>query len=400
MELGLERVRAVLARLGWQGAPWPVVTVAGTNGKGSVVALLEAACLAAGRRVGAYTSPHLVRFNERVRIGGAEAGDEALCEAFARVEAARGDIPLTYFEFATLAALVLFAEAGIEAAVLEVGLGGRLDAVNAVDPDVAVITQVALDHTEWLGPDREAIGAEKAGILRPGRPAVVGEAAPPRSVLEAAARLGAAIRVAGRDYRWEAAGGGWRFRCDGVDERLPAPALPGAHQLANAACARMAFELLRTHLAAPAAAFAEGLVRVRLAGRLQVVPGTPELVLDVAHNPAAAAALAAWLAACRRPTAAVLGMLADKDAAATVAALAPVVDAWHTIPLPGARGRSAEDLARAVRGAAPGAVVAAWPDVGAALAAARAAVPAQGRVVVTGSFLTVGAALPLVGAAP
>ncbi|HHQ40890.1 MAG TPA: bifunctional tetrahydrofolate synthase/dihydrofolate synthase [Chromatiales bacterium] len=397
VELGLERVSSVWRAL---GAPRPaplVVTVAGTNGKGSVVAFLESVLGAARWRTAAYTSPHLARYNERVRIAGEPVPDEALVEAFAAVDAARGGTTLTYFEFGTLAALWLLARAEVDVALLEVGLGGRLDAVNVVDPDVAVITQVGLDHTEWLGPDREAIGREKAGILRPGRPAVVGDPAPPAAVEAHARELGARLVRRGREFDLRPAGEGqWAFEDAEGTLILPTPGLAGPHQLDNAATAVAAAQLAARAAGRllPSGAIARGVREARLAGRFQRIAGEVETVLDVAHNPDAAAALRACLEAApaRGATRCVLGMMADKDVEGFVRALAPAVSAWHAAGLPGPRGLEGGALERRVRAAGVEAVEA-HEDVTAALAAARAASAPGDRVLVTGSFLTVAAVL-------
>src|SRR5690606_22608147 len=315
IELGLERVREVAARLGLQRPAAQVVTVAGTNGKGSTVAFIEAIARADGWKVGAYSSPHLLRYNERVRIDGAEAADDELAAAFAAVEAARGDTPLTYFEYGTLAALWLFQQAGLDLAVLEVGLGGRLDAVNIVDPDVAVITTVDVDHVDWLGSDREAIGQEKAGIARAWKPLVLGEIDPPSSVLRHAYAIGANAIRAGSDYFHEPAGEGqWQWREIGTELLLPDPQLAAPVQRANAAAAIAALRALPRSPAEPACA--AGVAAARIPGRLERFEHDGvEVVVDVAHNPQAARELAAWAKA--RPasgaTAMVLAVLADKD---------------------------------------------------------------------------------------
>ncbi len=297
-------MRAVHARLAAE-IRCPVVTVAGTNGKGSTCAMLESILRCAGFRVGLYTSPHLVAYNERVRIDGNDATDAALIAAFDAVEDARvatrgtdgAPVALTYFEFGTLAALWLFARANLDVLVLEVGLGGRLDAVNVVDPDVAVLTSVAIDHVDYLGPTREDIGREKAGIFRAGRPAVCADPAPPASVVAAAQASGAQLLVIGRDYGYVNEGRQWRFRGPrGERFGLPVPALRGAYQLANAATVLAVLDLLHARLPVSAGAVREGLLAVTLPGRFQVLPGRPVTVLDVAHNPHAARALADALA--------------------------------------------------------------------------------------------------------
>ncbi|MBE2291950.1 MAG: bifunctional tetrahydrofolate synthase/dihydrofolate synthase [Xanthomonadaceae bacterium] len=399
IELGLERVRAVAARLGLERPAAQVITVAGTNGKGSTVAFTEAIARAGGWKVGAYTSPHLLRYNERVRIDGRDAPDEALAEAFAAVEAARGDIPLTYFEYGTLAALWRFQRAALDLAVLEVGLGGRLDAVNLVDADVAVITTVDIDHTEWLGGDRESIGHEKAGIARAWKPLVLGEVDPPSSVLRHAYAIGAnAIRLGSdffhedaRDQTGDAAH--WRWREVGAELLLPQPGLDAPAQRANAATAIAALRALPRAL--PERAFAEGVAAAALPGRLQRFERDGiEIVVDVAHNPQAARELAAWLRA-QPPadTGAVFAALADKDAAAMVEALASPVARWHLAGLAGtARGQDVDAFAVRLADTAAGA---ASRDARVADALGRACTASTrgGRVLVFGSFHTAAAAL-------
>ncbi len=395
MELGLERARRVQAAMGLLPA-FPIVTVAGTNGKGSTCAYLEAMLTAAGYRVGLYTSPHLLRYHERVRIGMRAADDAALIASFEAVEHARRGVPLTYFEFGTLAALWHFGRAAVDVAVLEVGLGGRLDAVNLFDADAAIVTTVDLDHMEYLGPDRTAIGFEKAGVYRPGRPAICADPAPPQTLLDHAAAIGADLRWAGRDYQFEARAGAWRWQGrEGVLENLPAPALAGAYQLSNAAAAIAALQALQGRLAVPRPAIEQGLREARLAGRFQRVATAPEVYLDVAHNPQAARALAANLAAqpCAGRTLAVAGMLGDKDRVGVLRALAPAVDAWFVAGLGGARGGSAQWLADALREADPFAHAGLHAHPAAALAAALKAAQADDRIVVFGSFHTVAAVL-------
>ncbi|MCR6687315.1 bifunctional tetrahydrofolate synthase/dihydrofolate synthase [Pseudoxanthomonas sp.] len=394
IELGLERVREVARRMSLERPAAQVVTVAGTNGKGSTVAFVEAIARAAGWKVGAYTSPHLSRYNERVRIDGEEASDEALAAAFAAVEAARGDVPLTYFEYGTLAALWLFQRASLDLAVLEVGLGGRLDAVNLVDPDVAVITTVDIDHTDWLGADREAIGREKAGIARAWKPLVLGEVTAPSSVLAHAYAIGAGVIQLGNDFFHEPVGEGrWRWREVGAELELPDPQLAAPVQRTNAATAIAALRAL-PH-SPPESAYAAGVAAARLPGRLQSFDrGEVEVVVDVAHNPQAARELAAWLRA--RPaaagTAAVLAVLADKDAAAIVEPLAAEIARWHLAGLEGARGQDVDAFAARLEGTAA-AGGSRDPGVAAALARALEAAPSGGRVLVFGSFLTAAAAL-------
>ncbi|MCW0380227.1 Dihydrofolate synthase/folylpolyglutamate synthase [Xanthomonas sacchari] len=392
--MGLERVRAVAARMRLTKPAKHVITVGGTNGKGSTVAFVEAIARAAGWRVGSYTSPHLLRYNERVRIDGDEASDAELVTAFAAVEAARGDTALTYFEYGTLAALWLFQQAKLDLAVLEVGLGGRLDAVNLVDADVAVITTVDIDHTDWLGTDREAIGAEKAGIARPWKPLVLGEIDPPSSVLRRAYAIGANALRAGSDFFHEPIDADrWRWRDVGTELQLPLPQLRAPVQRANAATAIAALRALRRSL--PRNAYAEGIAAARLRGRLQsCVRDGVEVLVDVGHNPQAARELATALQA--QPvagrTCAVFAALADKDAAGVVDALAAQVDAWHLAGLAGNRGQSAAQLRARLAGTAA-AEAGGAESVAQALQSALAQARPGDRVLVFGSFHTAAEAL-------
>ncbi len=397
IELGLERVRRVWERLG-SPAPAPVIiTVGGTNGKGSAVALGEAILLAAGYRVGCYTSPHLQRYAERVRIGGAPVADAELLTALQDTAAARAGTPLTYFELGTLAALRLFARAELDVVILEVGLGGRLDAVNLVDADVALVMTVALDHQDWLGPDRMAIGREKAGIYRSGRPAVCGDPDPPESLLAYARDLGADLLLPGRDFAAVVTGQYWTWRGRGVERKaLPLPVLRGAHQLRNAAAVLAALQALAEVLPVDQHAVRSGLLTARPPGRFEVRRvGDATWVLDVAHNPEAAQALRDNLAAqaVAGRTSAVLGMLRDKDVSGVVAALCDQVDDWHLVGLDDPRGLSAAALEARVRAAAPAAQTATHAALGDALARLRAGAGSTDRVVICGSFLTVGGAM-------
>lgn len=405
IDLGLDRLSAVLDRLGLKRPPsYQVITVAGTNGKGSCVALLEAILRAGGYRVGAYTSPHLIRYNERIRIEGAEVDDNALCDAFARIDAARGDISLTYFEFGTLAALDLFERAGVEVAVLEVGLGGRLDAVNVLDADGALVTMIDIDHCEWLGPDRESIGREKAGIFRRGRPAVCGDRSPPRSLLDHAAALEAPLYLLGRDYDFQRRADNWCW-WHGMDRLdLPLPSLAGSHQTDNAAAVLMLLRRLADALPLTLGAIDAGLSQARIAGRFQVIPGAIEWILDVTHNPHGAANLARclWERPCAGRTHAVVGILKDKDAIGIARALANSVDHWYAATLLPPRGRTGDDLVEVLREADVAGTISHFDSVTAACRAAAREAQAGDRIVVFGSFHTVGealtASLPIVGA--
>ena len=398
--MGLERVAEVARRLGTT-IDCPVVTVAGTNGKGSTCAMVESICRKAGYRTGLYTSPHLVRFNERVRLAGAEVDDATLVATFGEVDAARsrapGPVPLTYFEFSTLAALIVFAEARLDVLVLEVGLGGRLDAVNIVDADVAVITAIDIDHVEYLGHTREAIGAEKAGIMRAGRVAVCGDEDPPQTLVRHAADIGAPLWRIGDEYRYAVEGLQWRYEGPGgARYGLPHPALRGRYQLANAATALAALDALRARVPVSGGAVRDGLVGVELAGRFQVLPGRPATVLDVAHNPHAARALAATLDAMGGfpRTFAVFGMLADKDIDGVVAALGPRIGVWHVATLPGPRGATGEHLAARLFAAGVARdAVRIFADVAQAWRAAAGTAREADRIAAFGSFLTVAAVL-------
>jgi dihydrofolate synthase/folylpolyglutamate synthase len=391
--LGLDRVRDVLARLD-VAIGCPVITVGGTNGKGSTCAMLESIYRCAGFAAGLYSSPHLLRYNERVRLRGAEVDDAALVQSFNAVEDARRDVPLTYFEFGTLSALWLFSRARLDVLVLEVGLGGRLDAVNVIDADVSAVTSVDIDHVEYLGATREDIGREKAGIFRSGRPALCGDRRPPATVEAVARAVGARLLQIGRDYDFVDERTQWRFRGPrGWRYGLPVPALRGAYQLANASTALAAIDLLFDRLPVNAQAVREGLLGVLLPGRFQVLAGRPTVVLDVAHNPQAARALADALGAMgfHPQTFAVCAMLADKDVRGVVEALRPRVDRWFVAGLPGARGGGPDRLRDTLLAA--GASVGTYDDVATAFRAAREAATEADRIVAFGSFLTVAAAL-------
>lgn len=375
---------------------FPLIVVGGTNGKGSTCAYLEAILGAAGYRTGVYTSPHLLRYNERVRIAGVEASDADLVRAFERVDAARGETSLTYFEFGTLGAMLQFVDAGVDVAVLEVGLGGRLDAVNVFDADAAIVTSVDLDHMDYLGETREKIGFEKAGIYRAGRPAICADPAPPATLVEHARRIGADLRCVGHAFAAARENGQWTYHGADLDWRdLPLPAMAGDFQLRNAAGALAALAALRTRLQVDVAAIRRGLASARLPGRFQRISAAPEVIVDVAHNAEAARALAASLRA--QPAAgrtfAVVGMLADKDAAAVFAALAGEIDAWWTCAPDSPRARDAAALAAILREHAGGAPIRVQPDVNAALAEARGTARENDRILVFGSFYTVAAVL-------
>lgn len=396
--LGLERVERVRDAMGLAPAV-PVITVAGTNGKGSTCAMLEAVLTAAGYRVGLYSSPHLLRYNERVRIAGREADDAALIAAFARVEGARtertGVIQLTYFEFGTLAAVDLFLRSAVDVLVLEVGMGGRLDAVNVFDTDCAIVTSISLDHMDYLGATREAIGHEKAGIFRAGKPAVLADPAPPLSVLTYAQSIGARLLRVGHEFGYETEGDQWLFRGPaGSRSGLPYPALRGAIQLLNASAAFAALDTLEPRLPVSMEHLRRGLAEVELRGRFQVLPGRPVLVLDVGHNPQAAAVLAENLSSlgpCAR-TWAVFGMLRDKDIAGVAGTLAQRIDHWMVCTLPPPRGAQAAELALALRQAGVDAART-FETPALAYAAACSEAAENDRIVAFGSFHTVAGVL-------
>lgn len=395
--MGLERVQRVREAMALNPA-FPLITVGGTNGKGSACRILEAVLTRAGYRTGVYTSPHLLRYNERVHINGREAGDDDLARAFAAVEAARAglDVQLTYFEFGTLAAMWLFIERKVDVAVLEVGLGGRLDAVNAFDADVAMLMSVGLDHMEYLGDSREAIGAEKAHIFRTGRAAVCADADPPGTVTAHAGRVGAKLLLIGRDFSCESDRQQWRYRGPGGNRHgLPPPALRGSYQLANAAACIAALDELRGRLPVSAGALRDGLVHVENPGRFQILPGRPAVILDVAHNPHAAGALAANLAQMTgfRQTVAVFSMLADKDVAGVAKVLRGHVDRWFVAPLAGPRGMTAEALEQALRDVGVSVPVLRAASVAEACVAAYRSAGEGDRILAFGSFLTVADAM-------
>ena len=395
IDMGLERVRCVAARMHLGKPGTRVVTVGGTNGKGSTVAFIEAIARAHGWKVGAYTSPHLLDYNERVRIDRVDASDAELVAGFEAVDAARGDTALTYFEYGTLCALWLFERAKPDLVVLEVGLGGRLDAVNIVDADAAIITTVDLDHQDWLGDDIEAIGFEKAGIARPFKPLILGDDDPPASVLRHAYAIGASAWRIGCDFFVEPIDARhWRWREVGHAFALPMPVLAAPVQLRNAACAIAALQSLDAGI--DDAACVRGMADARVGGRLQRLERDGvDIVVDVGHNPQAARAVAEWLdSQPRRPTRAVYAALADKDVAGVVAALAGQVDAWHVAGLvdAGPRGDAVGTFARRLVNTAAAAATQ-HSDVQQALEAAIQQAKPDGRVLVFGSFHTAAAAL-------
>lgn len=396
IDLGLDRIKQVAERLtiGWDGIK---ILVGGTNGKGSTCAMLESIYLAAGYRVGLYTSPHLIRFNERIRLNGAEASDAQIVAQLARIEAARGEISLSYFEYTTLAAILLFKEADTQVAIFEVGLGGRLDAVNIIDADCSIITSIAIDHVSYLGDNREQIAWEKAHIYRTAKPAICADPEPPQSLIDYAAEIGADLQLFGRDFNFSGDQLQWTFI--GKNQRrnaLAYPSLRGANQLINAAAALAAIESLKMTVPVPNQSIRQGLLQVELPGRFQILPGQPTTVLDVAHNPHAAAVLQHNLHAMSYfpYTTAVFAMLNDKDVDLVIKSLAKSIDYWYCASLSGSRGLSGQELADKInslitkdKDGFPEVKVFDSPRQ--AYEAAKARSEAADRIVVFGSFLTV-----------
>jgi dihydrofolate synthase/folylpolyglutamate synthase len=393
IELGLERCRAVAERMRIIQPQYATVSVAGTNGKGSSVAMLDSILRAEGYKVGRYTSPHLIRYNERIRVSGEIVDDATICAAFDRIDRARGEISLTYFEFGTLAALDIFSRAGIDVAILEVGMGGRLDAVNLVDADVALIATIDIDHVDFLGPDRESIGREKAGIFRSDRPAVCSDPNPPDSMREHARDLGTTLSVLGDEYGFAIGESQWTWwsRSQRL-EALPPPHLHGDFQYQNAAGVLRALEALAPRCPVSRAAIDEGLREVELAGRFQVFPGEVTWILDVAHNPQSARVLSETLRQTKWTsgrTHFIVGMLKDKDIGGVFSVLYDLADAWHLVTLTARRGATAEMLEEQLRAHPLNGPVAIHASIADAFATASQAARPGDRVLVFGSFLTV-----------
>jgi dihydrofolate synthase/folylpolyglutamate synthase len=397
INMGLDRVQAVKARM-QLAFTCPVIMVAGTNGKGSTCAMLESVLLRAGYKVGLYIKPHFLDFNERARVLGEMASDAQLVASFNAVEAVRGDTPLTYFEFTTLAILHLLSQAKLDVAILEVGLGGRLDAVNVIDADVAIVTSVDIDHTDYLGDTREAIGFEKAGIFRPGKAAICSDPVPPQSLIDHATAIGADLWLMGRDFNYSGDKQQWNY--GGREQRrnsLAYPSLRGANQILNATAVLAALEVLRLKLPVGAQEVRTGLVTVELPGRFQVLPGRPSVILDVAHNPHAAAALNQNLGnmGFHPYTYAVFGSMHDKDIDGVLAAMSEHVDHWCLAGLPSPRAATASELAAKVqimledKPDSSEHTVSIFDDPAQAFANAMSRAGENDRIVVFGSFLTV-----------
>ncbi|MBO0614513.1 bifunctional tetrahydrofolate synthase/dihydrofolate synthase [Thiothrix fructosivorans] len=382
IKLGLGRIHDVAERMDLLQLPVPVMTVGGTNGKGSTCAMLTRILMLQGYRVGTYTSPHLLRYNERIAVNAEPVSDAAICQAFAAIDHARDDIDLTYFEFGTLAAVYCFLQANVDVIVLEVGLGGRLDACNLWDADVAVITSIGIDHVDWLGSTREAIGREKAGIMRAGKPVVCGDPQPPAIIAAEAARIGAPLLQYGQDF---------------TSAGIPQPALLGDVQRQNAACVVTALQQLAERLPVSAENIHQGLQSVSLMGRMQRVHEQPEVIVDVAHNPHAAKELAAWLK--KNPlngkTFAIFSILADKDIAGVVEIMSAVLDEWHVVSLSGNRALSSDALADKIKASGVQVPIYTYSDFQSAWNSVYLSAEKQARVVAFGSFLVVSGMLEI-----
>lgn len=396
IELGLDRCMAVAEKMGLLQPDYAVISVAGTNGKGSSVNMLKNILINAGYNTGSYTSPHLIRYNERICLNDVEVTDEMLCASFDRIDRARGDISLTYFEFGTLAVLDIFRHAGIDIAILEVGLGGRLDAVNCVDANVALITAIDLDHENWLGPDRESIGREKAGIMRGNAPAICSDPNPPASLFEHAKELDTQFYIPGRDYRHKITGDTWQWQWSSVKySGLPRPSLYNPEQMTNAAGVLMALTTISDRFPVTVEAVRKGLQEFNLNGRFQIVPDKAQLILDVAHNRQSAALLVRNLKelSVQGNTHIIIGMLKDKNHHAIFQEISQVADFWHIVTLEGPRGTDSHTLSEELAGMGLNRNVNCYNSVADAVNSVREIVEPQDRIVITGSFLTVGAAI-------
>lgn len=397
IDLGLDRVREVASRLGITRLGASVITVAGTNGKGSSLAMLDAIYREAGYRVGLYTSPHVHRYNERIQIDGEMVSDEALCEAFEAVDQARGDDSLSYFEFGTLAALQLFSGQDLDLILLEVGLGGRLDAVNIIDPDLALITSIDVDHVEWLGSDRDQIGMEKAGIMRPGKPVILSDPAPPGSIQAESDRVGSHLRRLGQEFRYQKLGSGWSWLSDRtIYEDLPLPGLKGDFQLQNAAGVIEVVETLSPQFPVTRESLARGLEDVSVKGRLMQAGTDPEVLLDVAHNPQSTRVLATYLTEHPMPgrQLAVIGVMADKDVESMIRPLVNHFDAWFVAQPLIPRALEADKLAEKLLMLGVSGNITQYNSIQAARKAAQTESGRGDRIVIFGSFYTVAEAQP------
>jgi len=393
IDLGLDRARKTFKGV-IQNRPLPfTITVGGTNGKGSCVALLETMLGIEGYRVGSYTSPHIVRYNERIKVNGKLVDDDAICRSFDRIDEARGDVSLSYFEFSTLAALDIFSRCRLDVQILEVGLGGRLDAVNIIDPDSVIISSIGIDHIDWLGQDREMIGFEKAGVFRPGVPAVIGDPNPPNSLLKSAMEKKALVHLLGRDFSFQRDESSWSWYGQTRSrKKLPIPALHGEHQIFNASAVLQTLEVIRSERPVSDEAIRQGLSKVNLPGRFQWVPGDPPILLDVAHNPQAAVALANSLEefAADRPVHAVFSVMGDKDIKGVVSPMKSIIDHWYVAPLPTPRGADPTRIVQAIVDCKiEQSKATIYNQFREALNAAKTACRKDGLVVVFGSFFLI-----------
>jgi len=395
IELGLDRCRKVAERMKLLPAPCFVISVAGTNGKGSTAVMLANILQSAGYRVGIYTSPHLIRYNERIKINGLAVEDELLCAAFSRIDRARGNISLTYFEFGTLAAMEIFRNQSVDIAIMEVGMGGRLDAVNMLDANVSVISTIDIDHVQWLGPDRESIGREKAGIFRPQRPAICADPSPPATVIETASLIGASLFRAGVDYQYESTKNGWLWR-SGMTRFNLLP-FPGGmqYQVQNAAGVLMVLQAIAEYYPVSQHVLCESLRNFRMPGRFQLIPGEVTYILDVAHNRQSFAMLGANISTLPPDgkNFLVLGMLNDKEHVACIREISSQIHGWYLPTIEGPRGTSGSDLADIIAGSGSVTEVSVYADVAEAIAAAESVAVAGDRIIITGSFVTVGHAI-------
>ncbi|CAI8747427.1 bifunctional tetrahydrofolate synthase/dihydrofolate synthase [Methylocaldum szegediense] len=392
IDLGLFRVKKVYERLGRRGPMPYTITVGGTNGKGSCVAMLDAILRRQGYRVGTYTSPHLLRYNERICIDGEPVGDDPICDAFERIDRVRDDTTLSFFEFGTLAALDIFAAADLDVQVLEVGLGGRLDAVNIVDANAALIASIDLDHQDWLGDTRTAIGLEKAGIFRPGKPAVIGDIDVPAAVVQYAEEHGVPLSWLGRDFTYEMLGGGWNWiGRDARLDNLPLPALQGVHQMMNASAVLETLHRIEHDVPVSAVSIRDGLKNVSLAGRFQYIPGSVPVLLDVAHNPQAVKVLADYLRSRfeGKTIHAVFAVMRDKDISGIVNNIKDLIQDWYLAPLQMSRAATAEQLLAVFDSFGVSAVRAGFADAAAAFDAAKRDAATDHLVLVFGSFFLV-----------
>lgn len=392
IELGLDRIEKVAQRLNLLSCPFTVITVAGTNGKGSSVAMLSSILAAAGYCVGSYTSPHILKYNERIKVNLNTVDDDELCASFVKIDQARQDISLSFFEFATLTALDIFHQKKVDVAILEVGLGGRLDATNIIDNDLAIVTSVGMDHMEWLGDDRESIGFEKAGILRTHKPAVCSDAQPPTSIQQVAQQKQAQLHQLGQHFNYQINASSWNFSSQKNSyNKLPLPNLVGAVQVQNAAGVLMGLECLQSTLTVTEQAIRQGLQRLELAGRFQRLQRDCEVILDVAHNQDSANNLAANLSAhpAKGKTVAVFAVLSDKDVNSIVESVSAHIDEWYISVVNSARGMALEQVQQALNKHNPDAVIEPFASVSLAYEGALAAAAPSDRVLVFGSIFTV-----------